>query len=78
MVGTMRYMAPEIFQSGGADSAYKEPLDMWSAGIIMYQLFSGRFPFEGPDLEGNIVTEEPSFWSNRWSTVSPEAKDLCK
>ena len=70
MVGTMRYMAPEIFESRGADKAYKEPLDMWSAGVIMYQLFGGCFPFEAPELEDKIVAEEADFSTGRWSTVS--------
>lgn len=43
MVGTPHYIAPEIF--GGS---YDEKCDVWSLGVIAYQLFSqGEFPFEG-------------------------------
>ena len=51
----MRYMAPEIFKTQGEDQAYKEPLDMWAAGVIMYQLFAGKFPFNSPDLETKLL-----------------------
>ena len=71
-------MAPEIFNLKGDNSAYKEPLDMWAAGIIMYQLFAGKFPFNAPDLQDKIVTEEPNLSTIRWDNVSYDAKDLCR
>ena len=74
----MRYMAPEIFKTQGEDQAYKEPLDMWAAGVIMYQLFAGKFPFNSPDLEDKIVTEDPNLSTIRWDNVSHDAKDLCR
>jgi serine/threonine protein kinase len=43
LVGTPHYMAPEIFSN-----SYDEKCDVWSLGVIAYQLFSqGMFPFEG-------------------------------
>ena len=74
----MLYMAPEIFNLKGDNSAYKEPLDKWAAGIIMYQLFAGKFPFNAPDLQDKIVTEEPNLSTIRWDNVSYDAKDLCR
>ena len=44
-------MAPEIFKESGAPSSYKEPLDIWSAGIQMYNMLSGRYPFNYPNIE---------------------------
>jgi hypothetical protein len=38
--GTPAYMAPEVIQQ-----CYDERADMWSAGIMMYQLLTGKFPF---------------------------------
>ena len=36
IIGTKLYMAPEIFTSKGDTKVYKEPVDMWSTGIIMF------------------------------------------
>ena len=38
--GTPVYMAPEVFQRD-----YGREADLWSAGVMLYQLLSGRFPF---------------------------------
>ena len=50
IAGTPRYMAPEVLQK-----CYGCEADIWSAGIIMYLLITGDFPF---DVEGvDICTE---------------------
>ena len=45
LVGTGPFMAPEIFAAVGASEAYKEPIDIWAAGIQMFNMFSGKYPF---------------------------------
>jgi serine/threonine protein kinase len=55
--GTPAYMAPEAFE--GKRSLQT---DIWSAGVILYQLFSGSLPFQGSDiasLMADIITHEP-------------------
>jgi serine/threonine protein kinase len=42
MVGTPRYMAPEQFKEQGSDHR----ADLYSAGIILYEMVSGRAPFD--------------------------------
>ena len=42
-------MAPEIFIQKGAASCYKEPIDVWACGVMMYQLLSGKYPFMNKD-----------------------------
>lgn len=76
LIGTKYYMGPEIFEMQGANEAYKQPLDCWSAGVIMYYLICGELPFQRPDLEDKIRYEGVFFSHYRWSTVSYDAKDL--
>jgi serine/threonine protein kinase len=44
--GTYEYMAPEIFEN----SAYTEKVDVWSLGILLYELIHGYSPFRAPTL----------------------------
>ena len=39
--GTLFYRAPEMFEGD-----YREPVDVWAAGILLYRIVSGRTPFE--------------------------------
>ncbi|KFY73660.1 hypothetical protein V499_06268 [Pseudogymnoascus sp. VKM F-103] len=70
MCGTMDYLAPEIVNH----YTYNTAVDLWSLGVLMYELLVGEAPFEDTPLltYKRIVRCEmtvPSF-------VSPEAKDL--
>ena len=78
MLGTPYFMAPEVHNLEGRSEAYKKPLDCWSAGVIMYYMISGEYPFNTPDLRDKICTEYLSFRSPRFNGVSIHAKDLIK
>ena len=57
IMGTPSYMAPEAF-----DGKRNEQTDIWSVGVIFYQLLSGRLPFEQADITsllGAILTRNP-------------------
>lgn len=41
-MGTAYYIAPEVMKQN-----YDEKVDIWSIGIIMHVLLSGRPPFDG-------------------------------
>ncbi|CAL5218676.1 g384 [Coccomyxa viridis] len=43
MVGAKGYMAPEVVMSSGSYDASKT--DVWAAGVILYQMLTGRLPF---------------------------------
>ena len=55
--GTPHYMAPEAF-----NRKRNQQTDLWSVGVMLYQMLSGRLPFDGADLTeiyGSICNEEP-------------------
>lgn len=55
--GTPSYMAPEAF-----DGRRNEQTDIWSVGVIMYQMLAGRLPYpqqEMTSLIGAIVSGSP-------------------
>lgn len=44
MIGTTRYMSPEQVRSSRQATSAS---DLWSVGVIMFKLLSGRYPFVG-------------------------------
>lgn len=56
--GTLPYMAPEILRGEAADARS----DLWAFGIVLYELASGRLPFEGGtgfEISSAILREIP-------------------
>lgn len=49
LIGTPAFMAPEIFQQRGAIGAYRDAVDVWACGIIMYSMLTGEVPFHSED-----------------------------
>ncbi|OWY19200.1 serine/threonine protein kinase [Sphingobacteriales bacterium UPWRP_1] len=49
LLGTMEYMAPEQFDSNkyGINGQIGTNVDIWSLGIILYEMFTGELPFGG-------------------------------
>lgn len=48
-VGTVHYMAPEI-----STGNYGKPVDTYAAGILLYEMLTGRVPFDG-ESSGEIL-----------------------
>ena len=36
ILGTPIFMSPEIFNEKGSINSYKEPVDIWACGVMMY------------------------------------------
>src|SRR5215469_6720248 len=56
--GTLPYMAPEILLGDPADPRS----DLWALGVVLYELASGRLPFEGRtgfEISSAIMREIP-------------------
>jgi serine/threonine protein kinase/Flp pilus assembly protein TadD len=46
LAGTLSHMAPEVLTGGEADAR----TDVWSLGVLLYELTTGKLPFQGRTL----------------------------
>jgi serine/threonine protein kinase len=69
MIGTPAYMAPEQIQGQTIDRR----TDIFSAGVLFYQLLTGQKPFEGAQwaLAKKIVQDDP-VWPSALVQTAPE------
>ena len=70
IVGTPQYLSPEILQGKEADPR----ADIYASGIVLYEIFAGGLPFEGPtamDIMVKHLREDPAPPSSRWREIPP-------
>jgi len=63
LLGTLGYMSPQQIRGKRADGLS----DIWSVGVVLYELLTGRRPFKGgnqADLMRSIVQDEPAALSD--------------
>ena len=76
LIGSSYYIAPEVLSRN-----YTEKCDLWSCGVIMYILLTGRPPFGGNNDEeiiARIKRGKYDLSKYPWGVISQEAKDLIK
>ena len=74
--GTAYYIAPEVLQKN-----YSEKCDIWSCGVILYIILSGKPPFYGKndkEIVNSVMEGHYSVQGTEWARISPEAKSLIK
>ncbi|OMJ68257.1 hypothetical protein SteCoe_34339 [Stentor coeruleus] len=74
--GTIFYIAPEVLKG-----RYNEKCDIWSCGVILYILLSGRPPFSGKtdeEIYQKISRGFISFERPEWASISPSAQSLIR
>ena len=69
--GTPLYLPPEMV----AESGHNEKADIWCIGVLLFELSTGKVPFEGEDY--STVKYNISRLNIHWpSDIEPDIKDL--
>ncbi|GAV76925.1 Pkinase domain-containing protein [Cephalotus follicularis] len=78
LCGSPLYMAPEIIQN----QKYDAKADLWSVGAILFQLVTGRPPFDGNNqmqlFQNILASTELQFPQGALEELHPDCVDLCR
>mmetsp|Transcript_11343 Transcript_11343/g.47295 ORF Transcript_11343/g.47295 Transcript_11343/m.47295 type:complete len:167 (+) Transcript_11343:83-583(+) len=77
-VGSPHYVAPEVLKK---DCKYGPEVDLWSCGVVLHLMFTGRYPFDGGTIKeilecvarGDFKMDSPA-----WKLVSEEGKEFLR
>lgn len=74
-VGTISYMSPEQVRGEEVD----ERSDIWSVGIVLYELLTGKLPFKGDydhAVMYSILNADPTPASDVTNSIPPELEEI--
>lgn len=73
MYGTPFFVAPEVIRA----ETYTPAVDIWSLGVLAYNMLSGKLPFDGNNIKEvlrRVRAGKYSFPSSEWDDISHDAK----
>ncbi|KAF7683612.1 Serine/threonine-protein kinase MRCK gamma [Astathelohania contejeani] len=77
VVGTPDYVSPEILSSAGCEVEYGPEVDIWTFGVVLYEMLIGASPFSSDTLrETQKRISEIKYDFPPDVPTSPEFKDL--
>lgn len=77
MYGTPFFVAPEVIRA----ETYTPAVDIWSLGVLAYNMLSGKLPFDGNNIKEvlrRVRAGRYSFPDAEWGDISEDAKDFIR
>jgi len=77
VLGTLSYMSPEQARGQEVDAR----TDVWSLGVVIYEMVSGRRPFEGTtqsDVIASVLDREPTPLARYSPSVPPDLERIVR